>query len=133
MKPSKRNILWLVPLLLIAALFYYFKPNDNGEKFIAYAEDAVLVSNSTYTFKETFNQYCEKGEWTYFETSKRKDVVEFKGECQVDNKVQPFNLQLLLNDDLTEFTIGAMLVNHEQQDEAEKQQLLEMIYAAYTP
>lgn len=133
MQASKRNILWIVPILLIVALFYYFKPNEDTANFVAYAEGLVLVDNSTHTFKETFNQYCEESDWKYFETSKRQNVVEFEGKCDVNGEIQPLNLQLILEEDLTSYSIGAMLVNHEMQEEADKMQIIEQIYNAYTP
>jgi len=133
MKPSKRSILWLVPILLIVALFYYFKPNDNIVDFVAYAESAVLLDNSPYTFKETFNQYCAEGNWTYFETSKRQNVVEFEGKCDIDSKIKALNFQLIVEDDLSSYKIGAMLVDFEVQEEPEKMRIIEHIYNAYTP
>lgn len=133
MQMSKRNLLWLVPILLIVALFIYFKPNDSADKFVAYAEEVVLLDSSTYTFKETFNQYCEEGEWSFFETSKRLNVVEFEGQCDVNGKVQPLNLQLILEEDLTSYSIGAMLVNFEKQEDEDKMRIIEEIYNSYTP
>lgn len=133
MKVSKRNILWAVPILLIIALFYYFKPSESVDHYIAFAEEAVLVEDSTYTFKETFNQYCNESNWEYFETSKRVDVVEFKGQCEVDGENQPVNLQLILEEDLKEYTVGALLVNYTPIKGEEKQNLIQHIYDAYTP
>lgn len=133
MKASKRNILWIIPILLIVALFFYFKPNENIEGFVAYAEEAVLVDNSTYTFKETFTQYCEDGNWSYFETSKRHNVVEFEGKCAINGQPKQINLQLILEEDLTNYTIGAMLVDYEVQEDEDKMRIIEQIYNAYTP
>lgn len=122
-----------MPILLIVALFNYFKPNEDTKDFMAYAEAAVLVDNSTYTFKETFNQYCEEGNWTYFETSKRLNVVEFEGKCDIDGEIKLLNLQLILEDDLSDHTIGAMLVDLEKQEEEDKTRIIEQIYSTYAP
>lgn len=133
MKPTKRTVLWIVPILLIAALYYYFKPNEDESKYVTFAEDMVLVEGSSYTFKETFSQFCSNTTWNFFETSKREKVVEFEGECPVENKTQPVHLQLLINEDITDATIGVMLHNHQKIDTDQKEAYIAEVYQQYKP
>jgi len=133
MKPTKRTVLWIVPVLLIAALYYYFKPNEDASKYVTFAEDMILVEGYPYTFKETFSQYCSKANWSYFQTSKRQDVVEFEGECPIDKENEPVHLQILINEDMSDATIGVMLHNHQKIEPTEKEAFIAEVYEQYIP
>ncbi|UZM97264.1 hypothetical protein OL548_18845 [Lysinibacillus sp. MHQ-1] len=55
---------------------------------------------------------------------KRQDVVEFKGDCSVNNKVAKVNVQFLVDNDRTNVQSGAMLVDSKMQDESDRDQFL---------
>lgn len=129
MKPTKRNILWIVPILIIAIFYYFYGPKDtiHENEHINLIKKQKLVENSNLTIEEAFNSYCSKEEWVYFETQKRQKVVEFKGECPVEDKVQPVNLQFLVEEE-NEFVIGVLLLNHVQQTEEERETYIQTVY-----
>lgn len=54
-------------------------------------------------------------------------VVEFKGDCQVDNKVQSINLQYVVEKGQADYRVGAMLVSGEQQSDEQKTAFLTSI------
>lgn len=62
-----------------------------------------------------------------FRNTKRQKVVEFKGECPVEDKVQPVNLQFLVEEE-NEFVIGVLLLNHVQQTEEERETYIQTVY-----
>lgn len=130
MKPGKRTILWVVPLLIIGVFYYFYGPKDDitENESINYIKSLSLVDNSNLTNEQAFHNYCEEGKWVYFETQKRQNVVEFKGECPVDGNIQPVNLQFIVNDELTQYTVGVLLLNHVQQTDEEREAYIQTIY-----
>lgn len=130
MKPSKRNILWIVPILIIAIFYYFYGPKDaiTENNHIETIKNQTLAGNSNLTIEEAFNSYCSKSEWVYFETQKRQKVVEFKGECPVKDEVQPVNLQFLVEEEKDDFVLGVLLLNHVQQTEAEREAYIQTVY-----
>ena len=116
-KATKRTILWVVPLLLIGALFMYFKPESNQEQYIALAKE-IVVPQSDATFEQSLSERCDKEDWTFFETNRGQKVVEFSGQCKLD-ETAPLNIQFLIDDEQTA-KIGALLVDHKQLTDDEK-------------
>lgn len=130
MKPRKRTVLWIVPLLVIGVFYYFYGPQDDitENDSIDYIKNISLVDNSNLTSGQAFHNYCEKGNWVYFETQKRQNVVEFKGECPVEGTIQPVNLQFIINDEINEHTVGVLLVNHVQQTDEQREAFIQMVY-----
>lgn len=130
MKPTKRTILWIIPILIIAVFYYYYGPKDEitENNYIDMIKDQILVENSNMTAKEAFNRYCSKSEWVYFETQKRQKVVEFKGECPVKTTTEPVNLQFLVEDENDQYVLGVLLLNHVQQTEEERESYIQTVY-----
>lgn len=130
MKPTKRTILWIVPILIIAVFYYYYGPKDEitENNYIDMIKDQILVENSNITIEEAFNRYCSKSEWVYFETQKRQKVVEFKGECPVKEATEPVNLQFLMEEENDQFFLGVLLLNHVQQTEEERESYIQAVY-----
>ena len=130
MKPRKRTVLWIVPLLIIGVFYYFYGPQDDitENDSIDYIKNISLVDNSNLTNGQAFDNYCEKGNWIYFETQKRQNVVEFEGECAIDGTIQPVNFQFIVNDEINEHTVGVLLVNHVQQSDEQRQAFIQMVY-----
>ena len=130
MKPRKRTVLWIVPLLVIGVFYYFYGPQDDitENDSIDYIKNISLVDNSNLTNGQAFNNYCEKGNWVYFETQKRQNVVEFKGECPVDGSIHPVNLQFIVNDEINGYTVGVLLLNHVKQTDEEREAYIQTIY-----
>ena len=130
MKPRKRTVLWIVPLLIIGVFYYFYGPQDDitENDSIDYIKNISLVDNSNLTNGQAFHNYCEKGNWVYFETQKRQNVVEFKGDCPVEGTIQPVNLQFIVNDEINEHTVGVLLVNHVQQTDEQRQAFFQTVY-----
>ena len=78
--------------------------------------------NSTKTLESAFASACENPYWVYFETQKGQDVVEFEGDCTVNNEVAKINVQFLVDNDITSVQSGAMLVDSKMQEEADRDQ-----------
>lgn len=116
-KVSKRTVLWIVPILVIVALFFYFKPESNQDEYITLAKQFVVPDSNT-TFEQSLSTHCDKEKWMFFETNRGQKVVEFRGKCALDGTA-PLNIQFLIADENTA-KIGAMLFDHEQVAENEK-------------
>lgn len=119
-KASKRVVLWIVPILLIGALFLYFRPASNQSQYIELAQN-YTVPNSTISFSESLSTYCSDEDWKFFETNRGQKVVEFSGSCDLEGS-QLLNIQFLIDDD-NEVKVGAMLIEHQQIEEEEKPNL----------
>lgn len=130
MRPTKRNILWIVPILIIAIFYYFYGPKDTitQNKHIDMIKSQILVENSELSIEDAFNRYCSKNEWVYFETQKGQKVVEFKGECPLEDATQPVNLQFLVADENDDFNVGVLLLNHVQQTEQEREAYIQKVY-----
>ena len=74
-----------------------------------------------------FANSCEKLGWEYFQTKMFEHVVEFKGECNVNNTLQPVNLQFIVEKDQSSHRVGAMLINGEQQTEQQRDEFLALL------
>jgi len=120
---SKRTILWIVPLLIIFMLWYMTKPEE-GKEYISYIKSAALEGTSV-NLESALNGQCDEEEWIYFRTNNRQHVVEFKGACPVNGqKKANVNLQFIVEKDLSDFTVGAMLLDGEQQSPELRDQFL---------
>ena len=130
MKPGKRTVLWIVPLLIIGVFYYFYGPQDDitENDSINYIKNLSLVDNSNLTNEQAFHNYCEEANWVYFETQKRQNVVEFKGECPVDGNVQLVNLQFIVNDELDGHTVGVLLLNYVKQTDDQRQAYIQTVY-----
>lgn len=130
MKVGKRTILWIVPLIIIGVFYYFYGPQDDitENNSIDYIKNLSLVDNSNLTNEQAFQNYCEEAKWVYFETQKRQNVVEFKGECPVDGNIQPVNLQFIVNEEINQHTVGVLLLNHVQQTDKEREAYIQAVY-----
>lgn len=126
----KRTILWIIPLAVLGVMFYFFGPQKEvtDNKYISYVKDQSLIS-ADEGIDMALTNYCEKGKWVYFQTTKMQNVVEFKGDCPVDGKVTPVNLQIIVEKELDAHKIGALLIDAEQQTEEQKVAFLSTVYA----
>lgn len=124
-KYSKRTILWVVPILLIVALIYYFRPASDQDTYIQAAKDYAIPAHEGITFEQSLSKNCSKGEWSFFETNRGQKVVEFSGDCAIGN-AQKFNLQFLLEDDLS-IEIGALLVDYDNIPDKDKPAIFEQL------
>ncbi|MEK5184767.1 glucosamine 6-phosphate synthetase [Solibacillus sp. FSL R5-0691] len=126
MEKRKRTIFWIIPIGVIGIFFYFFGPQKavTDNDYITYIHATPVIENSNITTEEAFKNYCEESRWEYFQTKMMEHVVEFKGKCKIDNKVQPVNLQYVVEKGQTDYRIGAMLVNGEQQSEEQRTEFL---------
>ena len=130
MRIGKRTVLWIVPLLIIGVFYYFYGPQDDitENDSIDYIKNISLAENSNFTNEQAFNHYCEKANWVYFETQKRQNVVEFKGECSIEGTIQPVTFQFIVNDEINEHTVGVLLLNHVQQTDEQRQAFIQTVY-----
>ncbi|MGY4795362.1 glucosamine 6-phosphate synthetase [Lysinibacillus fusiformis] len=124
-KLSKRNILWIVPIGILGVFWYFYGPQKDitDNEYITYVKN-YSYENSTKTLESAFASACENPYWVYFETQKGQDVVEFEGDCTVNNEVAKINVQFLVDNDITSVQSGAMLVDSKMQEEADRDQFL---------
>lgn len=122
----KRTVYWIIPIAILALFFYFFGPKKpvTDNEYVQYIQAAPVVENSKLTTEEAFKSYCEKGKWEYFQTKMMEHVVEFKGECSVNEQVLPVNLQYVVEKGQTEYRVGAMLVNGEKQSDQQRNDFL---------
>lgn len=124
-KLSKRNILWIVPIGILGVFWYFYGPQKDitDNEYITYVKN-YSFEHSSKTIESGFASVCQNPYWVYFETQKGQDVVEFKGDCPVNNKASKVNVQFLVDRDMTNVRYGAMLVDNTMQEEADRDQYL---------
>ena len=124
-KLSKRNILWIVPIGILGVFWYFYGPQKDitNNEYITYVQN-YTYENSTKTLESAFTAACENPYWVYFETQKGQDVVEFKGDCPVNNEIAKVNVQFLVDNAITSVQSGAMLIDSKMQEEADRDQFL---------
>lgn len=124
-KLTKRNILWLVPLGILGVFWYFYGPQKDitDNEYITYVK-SYNVENSSQSLEKAFGSTCKKSEWIYFETQRGQDVVEFEGECPINNKDEKVNVQFLVDRDMTNVRYGAMLVDSVMQEEADRDEYI---------
>lgn len=122
MEKRKRTIFWIIPIAVLGIFFYFFGPQKTitDNEYIAYIKDTPVIENNTVTTGAAFTSYCEESRWEYFQTKMMEHVVEFKGKCQVENDVQPVNLQYVVEKGKKTHHLGVLLVNSVQQTEEER-------------
>lgn len=123
---SKRTILWIVPIIIIAIFWYFYGPKEEitDNEYITYIKEATIDGMNNQTFNQAFSNYCEKEKWVYFKTQRNQHVVEFKGSCEVDGKISDVNLQYVVEDNQKDYQIGVLLVDGEQQSEQDRDEFI---------
>ncbi|OBW55948.1 glucosamine 6-phosphate synthetase [Solibacillus silvestris] len=129
MEKRKRTIFWIIPIGVIGVFFYFFGPQKavTDNDYITYIHATPVMENSDITIEDALKNYCEESRWEYFQTKMMEHVVEFKGKCNINNKVQPVNLQYVVEKGQTDYRMGAMLVDGEQQSEEQRTAFLDTI------
>lgn len=122
---SKRNILWLVPIGILAIFWYVYGPQKDvtENEYITYVKN-YSVENSSQSLEKAFDSACKNPYWVYFETQKGQDVVEFQGDCPINNKNEKVNVQFLVDRDMTNVRNGAMLIGSVLQEEADRDEFI---------
>ena len=131
MQRRKRTIFWVIPIAIIGVFFYFYGPKSDitDNEYINYIQQVSLVEDSNLTIHDALNNYCEKSEWIFFKTQREERVVEFKGECPVEQDVKPVNFQFIVNKDITEHDLGVLLLNHVQQTEEDREKFINLVYS----
>ena len=129
MAKRKRTIYWIIPILVLLIFTFLFGPKKavTDNDYISYIKAAPLTENSIVTTETAFVNYCEKSNWEYFQTKMLDHVVEFKGKCEVNNKVQSVNLQYIVEKKQSSHKLGAMLVDGVQQTEEQRTSFLQSL------
>ncbi|MGE7674173.1 glucosamine 6-phosphate synthetase [Lysinibacillus sp. NPDC094403] len=124
-KLTKRNILWIVPIGILGVFWYFYGPQKDitDNEYITYVKN-YSFENSSKTLESGLANTCKNPYWVYFETQKGQDVVEFKGDCPVNNKAAKVNVQFLVDRSMTNVRYGAMLVDNKMQEEADRDKYL---------
>ena len=132
MKPSKRNILWIIPIIIIGIFYYVYGPQDDitDNEYIRYVQEQPLAQKTTAPIQHVLENSCQNPYWVYFESQGGQSVVEFKGECQVKAQKEKVNVQFLVNEDMTELSVGAILLNSKQLSKEKKEQFIATIASA---
>ena len=129
MKPSKRNILWLIPLAIIGLFFWFYGPQKDitDNETITYVKNYTLTNS--VTIEKLLNTSCVNPYWKYFESQRGQTVVEFEGDCSVTKEEGKMNIQFLVDDKQTKVSVGAMLFNSAQLSDKEKNQFMDSLIA----
>ncbi|ATP39740.1 glucosamine 6-phosphate synthetase [Solibacillus sp. R5-41] len=130
MERKKRTIFWIIPIAILGIFFYFFGPKDTitDNEYIDYMKASALTSDSQLTTEAAFSKVCEKGGWEYFETKMFERVVEYKGKCTVEGKLEPVNVQFIVEKDKSSHLIGAMLVNSVQQTDEQRDAFIQTMH-----
>ncbi|RHW37635.1 glucosamine 6-phosphate synthetase [Lysinibacillus yapensis] len=122
---SKRTILWIVPILIIVAFWYYYGPQEEitDNEYITYIKQSKIGSTQDQ-YEQALDASCSEGKWVYFKTQKNQNVVEFKGACEIEGNQQDVNLQFVVEDDQKSYQVGVLLLDGEQQTEEQRNEFL---------
>lgn len=122
---SKRTILWIVPIAIIAVFWYFYGPQEEitDNAYITFIKESP-INESNVSYEAAFASVCTESNWVYFKTQKNANVVEFKGVCQVGDNEQDINLQFVVEDDQTGYETGVMLLDGAQQTEEKRDEFL---------
>ncbi|MDN4495631.1 glucosamine 6-phosphate synthetase [Ureibacillus aquaedulcis] len=125
---SKRTILWIVPIAIIAIFWYFYGPKDEitDNEYITYIKESPM-DESNLSFENTFANTCTESKWVYFKTQKNHNVVEFKGTCEVDDQNSNLNLQFVVEDEQKGYSMGVLLVDGKQQTEEQRNNILRLL------
>ncbi|WP_274309859.1 glucosamine 6-phosphate synthetase [Solibacillus daqui] len=125
----KRTIFWIIPIAILGVFIYFFGPKKpvTDNEYVQYIQATPVVENSNITTEVALKNYCEKSKWEYFQTKMMEHVVEFKGDCKVNDKVQSVNLQYVVEKGQANYRIGAMLVAGIQQTEEQRSAFLNTV------
>ena len=125
---SKRTILWVVPIAIIAIFWYFYGPQEEitDNEYITYIKDAS-IHESDVSFESALASSCTDTKWVYFKTQKNHNVVEFKGTCDIDSKTSDVNLQFVVEEDQKDHETGVLLLNGKQQTADQRDELLKII------
>ncbi|QCR32265.1 glucosamine 6-phosphate synthetase [Lysinibacillus sp. SGAir0095] len=125
---SKRTILWIVPIAIIAIFWYFYGPQEEitDNEYITYIKESPY-NESDVSFDQAFANNCTESKWVYFKTQKNHNVVEFKGTCEVENKKSDINLQFVVEENQNGYDIGVLLLNGKQQTEEQRDKTLNTI------
>lgn len=122
---SKRTILWIVPILIIAIFWYYYGPQEEitDNEYITYIKESTIENSST-TWGDAFAGACKDEKWVYFETQKNQNVVEYKAACEMDDSESNVNLQFVVEEEQQDYQVGVLLVEGEQQSKDQREAFL---------
>lgn len=125
---SKRTILWIVPIAIIAIFWYFYGPQEEitDNEYITYIKESP-INDSALSLEDAFASACSDKNWVYFKTQKNHNVVEFKGKCEVDNQESDVNLQFVVEDNQKGYDIGVLLLNGKQQTDEQRDGFLKLI------
>ena len=125
---SKRTILWLVPIAIIAIFWYFYGPQGEitDNEYISYIKESP-INESKVSYDDAFADVCTDTKWVYFKTQKNHNVVEFKGACQIESNQTDVNLQFVVEDNQKSYDIGVLLIGGEQQTKEKRDELLNMV------
>lgn len=125
---SKRTILWIVPIVIIAIFWYFYGPQEEitDNEFITYIKESP-INETDVSLDNALASVCTDSKWVYFKTQKNHNVVEFKGTCEVDNQKSDVNLQFVVEDDQSSYEKGVLLLDGKQQTEEQRDEMLKFI------
>ncbi len=123
---SKRTILWIVPILIIAIFWYFYGPQEEitDNEYISYIKEEK-VAGSTKTYEEALASSCEEEKWVYFQTQKDQHVVEFNGTCQNENDPKNVNLQFIVEPNQSSYELNVLLLDSVQQTNEQRDQFIQ--------
>lgn len=125
---SKRTILWIVPIAIIAIFWYFYGPQEEitDNEYITYIKESPMEESET-SFEHAFTNACTDSKWVYFKTQKNHNVVEYKGTCEVNDQSGDVNLQFVVENDQKGYTLGVLLLNGKQQSDEQRNSMLKSI------
>lgn len=132
MKLSKRNILWIVPIAIIGIFFWIYGPQKDitDNESIAYVKNHTLTETNTTKLEKIFSESCENPYWIYFKSQDGQAVVEFEGDCKVADDKGQVNVQFLVDNEQTDLSVGAILLDSAQLSDEEKEKFIDSMLSS---
>lgn len=120
----KRTIFWLIPIGILCCIVVYYWPQEEitDNAYIDYIKESAYEQT---TYEQLMASNCAEQNWVYFQTNRGQDVVEFKGDCTIATEEQPVNLQFLIDEQIQNYSVGAMLIAQEKVEETKRDATLQ--------
>ena len=106
-----------ITVAVICIVAFFFLLNNLGS-----SSTEQLVRTGYYTsypnvkIEDAFAQFFAEPKWSHFTSTDNRQIVEFKGKCQYDNKPANVLLQFTVDSSNNSFNLSAGSINDEPQN-----------------
>ncbi len=75
---------------------------QSNDKYVVTVQNATL-NDTSYTYKEVFNNFFAYPTWKHFTSTEGEEVVEFTGECTYDGQQVKAKIQYVITNETEDY------------------------------